>query len=192
VKASAIIPCDRETETIERSARRTPIAGMSERGTRWPLLLIVHRTLWGALVAAFLFCSAPVMKHEILRDHFGPVDSFHSISRYLWGPNSPGRAEPLFHMLSVLPENRKVVIFMREDDLNMFHGVLMSYLAWPHQMQLISCGEEVAAERLGAIRPESVAAVIFCETKAPSWFPSGMRCGPGMRIVRLKEAGVSP
>ena len=141
---------------------------------------------------ALLCSSAPELLRQVRREHFGPVDSLHSIDRYVWGMNGAKPAHQVVATLSTLPRDRRIVIFVRPDGESSMLGAAMSYLAWPHEVQVFAGDDQMAAARLAAITPDSVAAVIFCNVNVPDWFPEGVPCGRNVRIVCLLKAAVPP
>ncbi len=108
---------------------------------------------------------------------------------YLSGSSNAQRLEG---MMSLLPENRSVLIFVQGDPESVFHGVAVGYLAWPRPIEMIFADEKTAAERLGRVRPGSLAAVAFCNVKSPAWLPLGVLCGRNIRLIGFGEAGSQP
>jgi hypothetical protein len=188
-----MIPCAVEKEAVEASGRCTAFSRFLQARPRYGMALVLHWTLWGALLVTFAFRSAPILMPELVKDRVGPVDSLHSIDRCLWTVNGSEHSQRLVDMISRIPEKGRVIIFMREgSSLNALLGMAISYLAWPREVQMISGNDEMAAKELATIRPESVGAVIFCQTSPPAWFPAGVLYTPGVRIVYVKKTGSRP
>jgi hypothetical protein len=185
-----MIPCAVEKEAVEASERRMACSRFLQARPRCGMALVLHWTLWGALLVAFAFRSAPILMPELVKDRVGPVDSLHSIDRCLWTVNGSEHSQRLVDMISQIPEKGRVIIFMRDGSLNSLLGMAISYLTWPREVQMVSGSDEMAEKELATIRPESVAAVIFCQTSPPAWFPAGVLYTPGVRIVYVKKAGL--
>lgn len=156
----------------------------------WAVLL--HSILWTGLVVALVVFSIPNLWRETRRDRFGPIDSLHSIDRYLWGMNGAKIAHQVVETFAHLPEDRRVVILARADGESSLLAVGMSYLAWPRRVQMFSGDDRALAQQLGAISPDSVGAVVFCKIHPPGWFPAGVACGPDVRIVCFRESERRP
>lgn len=152
---------------------------------RWPLIL--HAALWITLLVAFVCVSGPGALRMIVRKPQAPLVPFHSSDFYLYGvTREPDESERMLHLFAALPEEGRVAIFVREDDLySSALAMAMAYLAWPHDVQLVPCSQITAEERLAAIRPGSVAAVIFSQVKPPVWCPAGIPIGPDSTVVRV-------
>jgi hypothetical protein len=180
-----------DSEVSELESHRSALSKF-EKKSRWTPALTVHRILWSGLFIALLCSGVPELLRQVRRERFGPVDSLHSIDRYVWGMNGAERAHQVVATLSSLPGDRRIVIFVRPDGESSMLGVAMSYLAWPHEVQVFTGDDQMAATRLTAITPDSVAAVIFCNVNAPGWFPAGVPCGRNVRIVCLLKAGTTP
>jgi hypothetical protein len=152
---------------------------------RWRGPLILHSALWGALGLAFLYLSVPQVVRGILQYSVGPVDSLHSLDLYLPRvSDSPAASQRLLRTLSLLPKDGRVIIFAREkEESSAFLGMAIAYLVWPRKVELIYCNERAAEERLAAIPPASVSALIFCSIKQPAWLPEGMLCAKGVKVV---------
>lgn len=147
----------------------------------------LHLALWGGLICAFLLGSIPILIPEITRGRVGPVDSLHTIHLCLRAASGSEGSPQFFATLSALPPKGRIVIFMGEDVLDSLLGMAVSYLVWPREVQIISGNDKVAEESLAKIRPDSVGAVIFCKVNPPAWFPAGVNCAPGVRVVCLKR-----
>ena len=152
---------------------------------RWPL--VVHAALWTALLGVFVFVSAPGAWRIIVRKPQAPLISFHTSDFYLYSvTREPDGSARMLRLFEILPEKARVAIFVREDDLgSSVLAMAMAYLAWPHDVQLVPCSQSSAEERLAAIRPDSIAAVIFCQVKPPAWCPPGIAFGPDSTVVCL-------
>jgi hypothetical protein len=155
--------------------------------SRWPWPLILHAALWTALCLALVCVSAPRVLRIVVRKPLAPVVPFHSSDFYIYGVTRvTDGSERMLRTFAALPEHRRVAIFVREDDLgSSILAMTMAYLAWPHDVQLVSCSQDNAEERLAAIRPDSIAAVIFCQVKPPVWCPTGVQFGLDSTVVCL-------
>ena len=113
----------------------------------------------------------------VTRKPLAPVVPFHSSDFYIYGvTHVTDGSERILRAFAALPEHRRIAIFVREYDLgSSILAMTIAYLAWPHDVQLVSCSQDNAEERLAAIRPDSVAAVIFCQVKPPVWCPAPTR-----------------
>ena len=190
MKGLAAFPVSGAEQTIELSSGK--VAAARRTNERSQVGLILHCALWALLVGVFLFRGAPVLLPEITRSQVGPVDSLHTINLCLQATTGSEGSPQFFATLSALPRTGRVVIFMGRDVLDSLLGMAVSYLVWPREVQIISGDEKVATESLAKIRPDSVGAVIFCKVKPPAWFPAGVDCAPGVRVVCLKRAESEP
>lgn len=148
----------------------------------------MHSLLWSALFLGLLVFSVVAIKDQlqIQTAPLSPADPLRSMNYYLMGPN---HAQRLFAMMLGLPEDRSVLIFVRGTPGSIFHGVALDYLAWPRPVEMVFGNEKVVEEHLRGIRPDSVAAVAFCDVKSPPWFAAGVLCGPGVRLVCFGGTG---
>jgi hypothetical protein len=150
---------------------------------RWPLVL--HAAFWIMLLAGFVSISAPGALRIVMRKPQAPLLPNHSSDYYLYGVTAEtDGSERMVRLFEALPEKKRVAIFVRENDVGSSAlAMAMAYLAWPHDVQLVPCSQSTAAERLAAIRPDSVAAVIFSQVKPPAWCPPGIPFGPDSSVV---------
>lgn len=182
----AAFPLERANETIEQSSG--PLAAASgARPVGWSSSRVLHLALWGGLICAFLLGSIPILIPEIARNRVGPVDSLHTIHLGLRAASGSEGSPQFFATLSALPQKGRIVIFMGENVFDSLLGMAVSYLVWPREVQIISGDDKVAEESLAKIRPDSVGAVIFCKVNPPAWFPAGVNCAPGVRVISLKR-----
>jgi hypothetical protein len=184
MKVSAAIP-----SCAGDDIERRPLFSQFLKKARRSAPLIFHWALWSALGVALISSGIRQISHHVRAGRLRPVDPLHSINRCLWGLNGPDHSAQLLQTLTGLPQDRTVVIFMGEDYDGQLGGVVMSYLAWPHPVEMFFKNDNTAEKKLSAIRPDSLAVVAFCNTDPPAWFSAGSVGAPGVRIIRLTVAG---
>ena len=145
----------------------------------------LHVGLWGALFAVFLFFSIPIVGPAILENKIGPIDPNHSTDSYLSGLTHVRNGTELFtQAVETLPRDKSITIFVdAENSPSEFLGMLVAYLSWPHDVQIIRVSPSTYSRELSAINASSVSAVIFCNLKPPVWIKTKTNFGSSITFV---------
>jgi len=66
-------------------------------------------------------------------------------------------------------------------------GMLVAYLSWPLDVQIIRVNPSTYSRDLSAINTSSVSAVIFCNLKPPVWIKTKTSFGSSISVVRTES-----
>lgn len=155
---------------------------------------ILHVTGWALLCGVFLFEGAPLVGRAVSENKVGPVAPNQSIDLYLQGLTGiKNGAQELSSVFKRLPPQKPVVIFVREQvGQSGFLGMLIAYVAWPRPVQIVDVPRETAEQEVAAIKPSSVAGLIFCFVNPPPWLGTGVRLGSGLLLVPVPTIETQP
>lgn len=121
----------------------------------------------------------------IRENRFGPAETNRSIDDYLRVLAGTEHAtDKLSDTFARLDKEGSLVIFVRnENSPSEFLGMMIGYLSWPRQVQLIKVAGPTVEKELAEIKPGVVAGVVFCSVNPPPWLTNGMRLGSSMILV---------
>ena len=147
--------------------------------------LYLHIGFWCALFVVFLALSLPIVAPAILENKIGPIDPNHSTDSYLSGLTRVRNGSDLFESLvNRLPRDKSLVILVDAGNSpSEFLGMLVAYLSWPRDVQIVRVGPSTYARELAAIKDTSASGVIFCDLKPPIWIKSKMNFGSSITFV---------
>src|SRR5438874_8437963 len=116
--------------------------------------LYLHIGFWCALFAIFLALSLPIVGPAILENKIGPIDPNHSTDSYLGGLTHVRNGSQLFsNLLETVPPNKSLIIFVdAESSPSEFLGMLVAYLAWPHDVRIVKVRSEEHTSELQSRR----------------------------------------
>ena len=99
----------------------------------------------------------------MLENKIGPIDPNHSTDSYLNGLTHVRNGSELFeHLVGTLPRDKSLVIVVDAGNSpSEFLGMLVAYLSWPLDVQIIRVNPSTYSRDLSAINTSSVSAVIF-------------------------------
>ena len=152
--------------------------------------LLLHFVLWSALFAVFVWISGPIVGLAVMENRFGPTETNRSIDAYL------GALTGIEHGSEKLPEtfqrlgkNGSLVIFVRDENAQSeFLGMMIGYVSWPREVQVIQVPGPTVEKELADIKPESVAGVVFCLVEPPTWLPNRIRLGSSIVLAPVTQA----
>src|SRR5205814_8829534 len=100
----------------------------------------LHVGLWCGLFAIFLFFSLPIVGPAILENKIGPINPNHSTDSYLEGLTRVRNGTELFtDLIETVPRDKSIAIFVdSESSPSKFLGMVVAYLAWPHEVKTIA------------------------------------------------------
>ena len=150
----------------------------------------LHFGLWCALFAVFVWISAPIVWPAIRENRIGPIETNCSIDAYLGALTGVEHgSEKLPDVFQRLGKDGSLVVFMRNENAQSeFLGMMVGYVSWPREVQLIKVSGPTVEKELAEIKPSSVAGVVFCSVEPPAWLQHRLRLGSGMVLVPVTEA----
>lgn len=151
------------------------------------------RILWGILGAAFVIVSAPNLRETLSSTSFGPALANHTSDGYMAGLlHLRDGSERLEAALASLPSNLPVAfIFPAEDEKSIFLSYLVSYFAWPREVNFIPVHAHDAEQRLRSLDRSPISALFFCELKPPPSSQPATRLGSDLVLVLRKPEAAS-
>jgi len=157
-------------------------------------LLIGHIIVWSSLLCLFLFQSAPISTHAVLENRIGPIEANHSTDLYLQAlAGLQNGSQSVDESLQSLPKGKRLLIFVRSDNSpSEFLGMLIAYLSWPRQVQIVKLRGTTADKEVVAIAPASVAGIVFCSVTPPTWLGKGIRLGSSILLVPVPAPEARP
>jgi hypothetical protein len=149
----------------------------------------LHYTLWCALFAVFIWKSGSIVGSAIMENRVGPAETNRSIDTYLnafTGIEHP--AEKLPDVFRRLGKEGSLVIFVRDkSSQSEFLGMMVGYLSWPREIQLVKVSGPTVENELADIKPGSVAGVVFCSVNPPPWLQNRVRLGSSIILVPVTQ-----
>src|SRR6266404_8759441 len=155
---------------------------------RWRFYL--HFGLWFALFAVLIWISAPIAGPAIVENRIGPAETNRSIDSYLRAltgiENGSEKLPDAFRHLG--KEGRLVVFVLNENAQSEFLGMMIGYVSWPREVQIIKVSGPTVDKELADIKPDTVAGVVFCSVSPPAWLGHRVRFGSSIVLVPVTEA----
>ena len=150
----------------------------------------LHWILWSVLFAVFIWFSLPIVGPAIRENRFGPTDTNRSIDAYLGALTGIEHgSEKLPDRFRRLGKDGKLVVFVRDENAQSeFLGMMVGYVSWPREVQIINVPGPAVEKELADIKPGSVAGVVFCSVDPPAWLQHRVSLGSGMILVPVTEA----
>lgn len=150
-----------------------------------PRRIFLHLALWCALFAVFVWISAPIVGSAVKENRVGPTDTNRSIDSYLGALTGIEHgSEKLPDAFRRLAKDGRLVIFVRDENAQSeFLGMMVGYVSWPREIQLIKVANPTVEKELADITPASVAGVVFCSINPPSWLGNRVRFGSSIILV---------
>ena len=151
--------------------------------------LYLHLVLWSVLFVVFVWISAPIVGPAIMENHVGSTETNCSIDAYLRALTGIERgSEKLPDTFQRLEKNGRLVIFVRDENAQSeFLGMMIGYVSWPREVQLIKVAAPTVEKELANVEPRSVAGVVFCSVNPPSWLGHRIRLGSSIVLVPVSE-----
>ena len=145
----------------------------------------LHAGLWCALFVIFIALSIRTVGPAVLENQIGPIDPNHSTDSYLGGLTHVRNGSELFlGMVETLPRGKSVTIAVDAGNSpSEFLGMLVAYLSWPRDVQIIRVSPSTYAQELATIKKDSVGAVVFCDLKPPVWMKDAVHFGSSITFV---------
>ncbi len=115
------------------------------------------------------------------------INPFYSTDAYLEAiTGAPHASERVLDVMAGLPKDKPLLIFERDQDsASSLLGMTLAYLAWPSEVRFEIVRGIACDRQLGAVAPDSLAAVAFCDLPAPTWIAGGIRLGANSRILPI-------
>jgi hypothetical protein len=145
--------------------------------------------LWCALFAVFVWISAPIVVSAIRENRVGPVETNRSIDAYLGALTGVEHSsEKLPDVFRRLGKDGLLIIFVRdENSQSEFLGMMIGYVSWPREVQIIKVASPSVEKELAGIKPSSVAGMVFCSVDPPAWLQPRVPLGSGVILVPVTE-----
>lgn len=149
----------------------------------------LHVGLWCALLAIFIALTIPTVGPAVLENK---IDPNHSTDSYLSGLTHVRNGSALFtKLIETVPRDKSIVIFVDAGNSpSEFLGMLVAYLSWPRDVQMVRGSPSTYARELAAINTASVGAVVFCDLNPPNWMQRATHFGS--RITFLSADLIKP
>ena len=156
--------------------------------------LYLHIGFWCALFAIFLALSLPIVGPAILENKIGPIDPNHSTDSYLGGLTHVRNGSQLFsNLLETVPPNKSLIIFVdAESSPSEFLGMLVAYLAWPHDVRIVKVRGATLEQEIAAAKSSEIAGLFFCSIKPPASLTGGTHFGSAIIFVPSVRLGPNP
>ena len=150
----------------------------------------LHVGLWCGLFAVFVWISFPIVGSAVRENRLGPTDTNRSIDAYLGALTGIEHgSEKLPDRFQRLGKDGKLVVFVRNENAQSeFLGMMVGYVSWPREVQIIKVPGPTVDKELADIKPGSVAGVVFCSVDPPAWLQHHVPLGSGMILVPVTEA----
>ena len=149
----------------------------------------LHLALWCALFAVFIWISGPIVGSAVMENRVGPAETNRSIDAYLSALTGIEHgSEKLPDVLRRLSKNGSLVIFVRNENAQSeFIGMMVGYVSWPREVQVIKVPGPTVEKELADIKPGSVAGVVFCSVNPPPWLQNRVRLGSSIILVPVTQ-----
>ena len=154
----------------------------------------LHLALWSALFAIFLTLSVPSVVRAVLENKIGPINPNHSTDSYLEGLTRVRNGTELFtDLVGTVPRDKSIAIFVdSESSPSKFLGMVVAYLAWPHEVKTIAVTPATYAREVASIQQDAIGAVTFCALKSPVWVKNKTDFGTKITFVRAAALNSNP
>ena len=154
-----------------------------------PRGIYLHLALWCALFAVFVWISAPIVGPAVMENRIGPADTNRSIDAYLGALTGIEHgSEKLPDTFRRLGKDGRLVIFVRDENAQSeFLGMMVGYVSWPREVQIIKVAAPTVEKELADIKPGSVAGVVFCSINPPNWLGNRVRLGSSIILVPVSQ-----
>ncbi|HLW36197.1 MAG TPA: hypothetical protein VKS98_11110 [Chthoniobacterales bacterium] len=155
---------------------------------RWRFYL--HLGLWSALFVVLIWISAPIVGSAVMENRVGPAETNRSIDSYLSVLTKVDRASDKFSdAFQGLGKEGRLIIFTRDGNpQSEFLGMIMAYISWPREVQLIKVPGDTVDKELVDIKPGMVAGVLFCSVNPPPWLENRVKLGSRIILVPVTRA----
>ena len=155
---------------------------------RWRVYL--HFGLWSALFVVSVWISAPIVGPAVMENRVGPAETNKSIDYYLSTLTKVEHASEKFSdTFQHLGKDGRLIIFSRDENpQSEFLGMLMAYISWPRDVQLIKVPGDTVDKELVDIKPGLVDGVLFCSVNPPPWLGNRVRLGSSIILVPVTQA----
>ena len=152
--------------------------------------LYLHSALWCSLFAVFLWISFPIVGSAVRENRFGPIETNRSIDDYLVALTGIQQAaEKLPDAFRHLGKEGQLIVFARDkDSQGEFLAMLIGYISWPREIQIIKVPGPTVEKEITEINPGLVAGVIFCSVEPPQWLQHRVSLGRNVTLVPVTEA----
>ena len=149
----------------------------------------LHIGLWCALFAIFLGLSIPSVIRAVLENKIGPINPNHSTDAYLDGlTHVRNGSESFWRLIESTPRQKSIVIVVdAQSSPSKFLGMIVAYLAWPHEVQTMAVTPATFSHELASIKQDSVGAAIFCTVKPPVWIKTKTDFGSNITFVSVES-----
>lgn len=158
--------------------------GVRRPGPASAVRLLICLLLIGSLIKSTL----PSIRGGLAGPGPHSANPYYSSDSYLQMiTGAPNSSERLIRVVASLPKDKPLLVFERDhDSVGSFLAMTLAYLSWPNDVRFEVVHGNACDRELGAVAPDSVAAVAFCDLPAPTWIQGGIRLGTSMRLLAPK------
>lgn len=155
---------------------------------RWRFYL--HLGIWSALFVILIWISAPIIVPAVMENRIGAPETNKSIDYYLSALTKVDRGSDKYSdAFRRLGKDGRLIIFTRNgNSQSEFLGMMMAYISWPRDVQLIKVPGDTVDKELVNIKPGTVAGVLFCSVNPPSWLENRVQLGAGIILVPVTQS----
>lgn len=155
---------------------------------RWRFYL--HLGIWSALFVILIWISAPIVVPAVMENRIGAPETNKSIDYYLSALTKVDRGSDKYSdAFRRLGKDGRLIIFTRNgNSQSEFLGMMMAYISWPRDVQLIKVPGDTVDKELVNIKPGTVAGVLFCSVNPPSWLENRVQLGAGIILVPVTQS----
>ena len=124
-----------------------------------------------------------------MENRVGSAETNCSIDAYLRALTGiESGSERLPETFQHLGKDGRLVIFVRNENAQSeFLGMMIGYVSWPREVQLIKVAGPNVEKELAEIEPHTVAGVVFCAVNPPTWLGHRIRLGSSIILVPVTE-----
>jgi hypothetical protein len=153
------------------------------------LRVYLHFALWCTLFAIFVWISAPIVGPAVMENRVGPIEADASIDTYLRALTGIERGSTKIpDLFRYLRKEGPLIIFVHgENPQSEFLGMMIGYVSWPREIRIIKVTDSTIEEKVGDIKSESVAGLVFCSVNPPAWLKKHVRLGSDVILVPVTE-----
>ncbi len=148
----------------------------------------IQTVAWCALGAAFLGLAAPNIKPKYSHRPWWVYHSFDNILLSLI--KREGGSEHLLRVLAQLPPGPLAAVHPADDTAGILRAYIVSYLAWPRPVRLVSSPREGADNETNALLSAGCVGVFYCNLEPPRAGLPAVFIGEGLTLV--PAAGAPP
>ena len=125
-----------------------------------------------------------------MENRVGSPETNKSIDSYLSTLTKIEHASEKFpDALRQLGKDGRLIIYTRsENPQSEFLGMMMAYISWPREVQIVKVSGDTVDKELADIKPGTVAGMVFCSVKPPPRLENRVHFGSKIILVPVPQA----